>query len=227
MTRRGPKSDAGKLVSSGNALKHGLRSMSPVVARGESQDEWETHRQALVQSFRPAGAMEHLLVDRIANLSWRLGRVARYEADVTATEREGVEREINQVLQLQLEARRYGVYSLAQAEENVAMAESEAATAAEDNADEQTMRKCSRELFQAKDVLTTVSTLQRRTEALRALPGSEEIEKICRYEAHLERSMFRTMKELQRLQENRVGSPPIAVDVKVRHEPKTFDMEEA
>jgi len=46
-------------------------------------------------------------------------------------------------------------------------------------------------------------------------PGSEDLPKISRYEAHLERCVYRALHELQRLQTARVGfiSPTLAVDV--------------
>ena len=64
-----------------------------------------------------------------------------------------------------------------------------------------------------KRVLTQLD----RGRRLRLLPGDEDLDKITRYEAHLERCLYRALHELQRLQAMRVGliSPPIAVDVNV------------
>ena len=51
----------------------------------------------------------------------------------------------------------------------------------------------------------------------RLLPSGEELDKISRYEAHLERCLYRALHELQRLQAARDGlvPPPMAVDVNV------------
>lgn len=50
----------------------------------------------------------------------------------------------------------------------------------------------------------------------RLLPASEDLDKISRYEAHLERCLYRALHELQRLQAVRSGTiPPIAIDVNV------------
>jgi hypothetical protein len=48
----------------------------------------------------------------------------------------------------------------------------------------------------------------------RLLPGSDDIDKVSRYETHLERCLYRTFHELQRLQARRAGAiaPPVAVD---------------
>jgi len=53
------------------------------------------------------------------------------------------------------------------------------------------------------------------------LPGDEVLEKVSRYEAALERSLFKTVHELQRLQAVRAGAPllpPAAVDVELHRE---------
>jgi hypothetical protein len=65
--------------------------------------------------------------------------------------------------------------------------------------------------IERKRVLTQLD----RGRRLRLLPGSQDLEKIGRYEAHLERCLYRAMHELQRFQAARAGliPPPLAVDV--------------
>lgn len=46
---------------------------------GESSDEWETHRRALVEALAPAGPLETALAERVASAVWRLRRVTTYE----------------------------------------------------------------------------------------------------------------------------------------------------
>ena len=76
----GPKSDEGRDVVKLNALRHGLRSVQTVVP-GESPDDWEGHRAALVDDLKPFGVLELALVEQVAAGLWRLGRVLRFEAD--------------------------------------------------------------------------------------------------------------------------------------------------
>ena len=84
MVRRGPNTERGKAASSPNAIKHGLRSDAPVIPELESFDEWDRHRAGTVASFAPEGYSETDFAERIASLSWRLKRVARYETEMTA-----------------------------------------------------------------------------------------------------------------------------------------------
>ena len=62
-----------------------------------------------------------------------------------------------------------------------------------------------------KQVLTQLD----RGRRLRLLPESNDLEKISRYEAHIERGIYRALHELQRLQAARDGfiSAPLEVDV--------------
>jgi hypothetical protein len=80
----GPSTDGGKAVIAKNALKHGLRSNSPVVP-GEKADEWSAFQAGIVESLNPIGALEHELAFRIASLYWRLRRVSRFETTATTT----------------------------------------------------------------------------------------------------------------------------------------------
>jgi hypothetical protein len=86
----GPNTTDGKVVVSRNAIRHGLLSWKPTIPGLESEEDWETHLEMTLESLSPVGHTEILLSERAALLLWRLGRVARYEREVTAN---GLERE--------------------------------------------------------------------------------------------------------------------------------------
>lgn len=52
------------------------------VIPGERADDWESHRAGIVASLGPVDELEAEVVDRIAQLTWRLRRVLRYETGV-------------------------------------------------------------------------------------------------------------------------------------------------
>jgi hypothetical protein len=91
MPRRKPTSDVGTALARFNALRHGITSSAPVIPGVESAEEWEAHYNAIVDAAAPQGGMESMLAGRIAILSWRLQRVARYECTAIAVGRERVE----------------------------------------------------------------------------------------------------------------------------------------
>jgi hypothetical protein len=70
----GPRSQRGKNASKRNALKHAI--FCKVVAlQGESQAEVNYWVIELRKYFKPEGALEDILVDKIAALFWRQRRV--------------------------------------------------------------------------------------------------------------------------------------------------------
>lgn len=76
----GPVTPEGKARSARNAVKHGLRA-SAVVIPGESAEEWNEHRDGVLATLAPTNALEESLVERIAEITWRMRRVASTEAD--------------------------------------------------------------------------------------------------------------------------------------------------
>ena len=77
----GPKTTAGKTAAARNAITHGLSAQAITVA-DEDPRAWDAHRDALYQHFAPVGPIEDQLVERIAVCAWRLIRVARIETSV-------------------------------------------------------------------------------------------------------------------------------------------------
>jgi hypothetical protein len=83
-TATGPRTDAGKAVSSMNSLKHGLTART-VVLRGENQADFDRLHEQLLAEHAPAGTLETELVAEIAACLWRLQRARRYESTVLET----------------------------------------------------------------------------------------------------------------------------------------------
>lgn len=78
--KRGPKTSQGKARVRLNAVRHGLCATVPVIPGVERLEEWEAHRAAIFESLAPVGHLETVLGERVAQLLWRLNRVAAYEA---------------------------------------------------------------------------------------------------------------------------------------------------
>jgi hypothetical protein len=74
----GPKTDDGKARSSMNALRHGLTA-GQVVLPHEDEDDYETLREGMLESYAPADAAELAIVEELVNAYWRLMRLHRVE----------------------------------------------------------------------------------------------------------------------------------------------------
>ena len=67
-----------------NATRHGIRSPAPVVPGLEKAEDWEEHRDGVLESLSPEGQSELVLAERVALLSWRLHRVTCFETESIA-----------------------------------------------------------------------------------------------------------------------------------------------
>src|SRR5512138_2216086 len=72
----GPRTPEGREKAAQNALKHGLFTRETVI-RGEDQQEFEEHREKLLNQLIPGTPLEEDLAERVVDLSWRLKRAAR------------------------------------------------------------------------------------------------------------------------------------------------------
>ena len=70
----GPRTAAGKERSKLNAVKHGIFSKA-VVLPNEPRSEFDSMFRHLRNDLQPNGALEEMLVDRLADLTWRRRRL--------------------------------------------------------------------------------------------------------------------------------------------------------
>ena len=93
----GPKTQAGKEVARWNATRHGIRSPAPVIPGLEKPEDWEDHRDGVLENLLPEGHLELVLAERVALLTWRLHRVTRYERETIALSQEKVEDDLDEI----------------------------------------------------------------------------------------------------------------------------------
>jgi hypothetical protein len=94
LAKGGPATQEGKEVVKWNATRHGIRSPAPVVPGVEKAEDWEEHRDGVLESLSPEGHLETVLAERVALLSWRLNRVTRYETESIALYQEQIEEDL-------------------------------------------------------------------------------------------------------------------------------------
>jgi hypothetical protein len=94
LAKGGPATHEGKEVVRWNATRHGIRSPAPVVPGVEKAEDWEEHRDGVLESLQPEGHLELVLAERVALLSWRLLRVTRYETEAISLYQERVENDL-------------------------------------------------------------------------------------------------------------------------------------
>ena len=80
----GPRTAEGKAISRQNALQWGLCATEIPVLPGEDPDDFDALRSELHEHYKPTPGIEEALVDHLASLLWRLGRVHRIETGIFA-----------------------------------------------------------------------------------------------------------------------------------------------
>jgi hypothetical protein len=196
----GPKTPEGKAAVRMNALKHGLLSQE-ILLPGEDEEALRGLGERLRDELQPVGELENLLVDRIITSYWRLRRLGRVEAGIFAWELYGelarrAQEEAKSLRKYPLDPRR--VIPTITDEEKYQEARSEA------------------QEMEAKQEAET-ATLGRTF--IRDADGANAFSTLSRYETAIERSLYKALHELQRLQAARGADgnapPPVAIDVDV------------
>jgi hypothetical protein len=121
----GPRTEAGKVRVSMNALKYGLYcdrlSYAAMVLLGEDPDEYTKILNGLIASLAPQNEHQHMMVEDLALLRWERCRNQRAQTGLIGQERSRVERERRKVRlhygneipeALQAEVLEHGTYSL-------------------------------------------------------------------------------------------------------------------
>lgn len=202
----GPTTAHGKARVAQNAITHGLLSQDTLLPDEDPQG-LQTLADALRAEWNPEGAQEHLLVDMMIRAAWRLGRLARVETGLFAWEHLGILAE-----RAGRAARSYergAVDAFSEKYEQPTITDSE---------------KHQTAMTHAKRLTTLRDESPAATLGLTFIRGSSGVDafsKLSRYEATIERSYYRALHELQRLQQTRLGKyvpPPLAVDLTVNGE---------
>ena len=92
----GPRTEEGKEIARWNSTRHGIRSPAPVVPGLEQPEDWQEHREGVLENLSPEGRLELVLAERVALLSWRLHRVTRYETEAISIAQQAIENDIHE-----------------------------------------------------------------------------------------------------------------------------------
>jgi hypothetical protein len=188
----GPRTEEGKSQSRRNALKHGILISAVLITKGSGAEdcaEFEQLLDSLHRDLAPVGALEEILVEKIAVCWWRQKRALQCEAGLV---RKRFAAEVKDV------ARREMVFA--------DVTESEALPDNEEEFDDDGERS---EIKRALEDLDPVMDNLR-------LPRGAELDRILRYETTVQRQLAYAIDQLERLQRSRKGEhvpAPVSVQV--------------
>jgi hypothetical protein len=185
----GPKTPNGKVAIRYNATKHGLLSRE-ILLPGEDKAALRELDELLREELQPVGDLENLLIDRIVAAHWRLRRLGRVEAGIFSWQLYGELLE-----RVQGEAQTYERSSIADFVET----QDGLSTRITDEQKHQEALSKAQEIKAKQDAET--ATLGRTF--IRDADKANAFSKLSRYETTIERSLYRALHELQRLQATR------------------------
>ena len=198
----GPRTVEGKRKVALNAVKHGLLS-EQVVLPNEDEHEFVDFRRRLKDALSPVGELEEMLLGTIAASAWRLRRVIRVErglfvayiaenARPTAA-KEDEERVVHGTISVHMGDVTEESAKAAEAERRADEAEQQA-RAAEQRA------KAAERLLEETDAMRAAGDAEVGRAFMADAEGIDAFSRLSRYEAHIQRSMFKALEELRRLQ---------------------------
>ena len=196
----GPKTPEGKAAVRLNALKHGL--LSQVILLPEEDEEALRELGERVRNeLQPVGELENLQVERIVSGYWRLRRLGRVEAGIFVSQRLEVLAD-----QAQREADQYEFHPTDTLLEAMRVKKEDLEKY------EEALERVRRIRGEQGDESATLGRI-----FVRDADKANAFSKLFRYETTIERSIYRALHELQRLQAARRADgnapPPVAIDV--------------
>jgi len=188
-----------------NALKHGMLCREYFLLPWEDELEYDEMGMELYSHFKPEGAMEEWLLEKIVNSIWRLRRAEKWEADIFM-------KRVADLLGYRPNPYRKLVYTFTQPDSSPS---SEAAAAPD---------------RQESDRLPVLPGPYDIAHAIEVdTQSGNAIEKVRRHESSLEKSLSQYLRELERLQAKRkaLSWAKLSADGSVPKEPSGDEMEAA
>jgi hypothetical protein len=199
----GPRTPEGKDAVRLNALRHGLLSRETLLP-GEDEEALRGLGERLRDELQPIGELENLLVDRIIASYWRLRRLGRVEASIFAWEH---------YEELAKRAKREA-YVYEKRFSELGRPASVLVTVADESKHGDALKRVQQMRTKQDEDTTTIGQT-----FVHDANGANVFSKLSRYETAIERSLYKALHELQRLQAaRRAGGsapPPAAIDVDV------------
>jgi hypothetical protein len=183
---------------------------------GEDEEALRELDERLKDELQPVGGLENLLVDRIVASYWRLSHLGRVEAGIFAWELYGELAE-----RARQEARSYTKQGsrFEDLDEDLRKEISRAIATSTITITDQEKHQGAVSKAREMDAKREAETATLGLTFIRDADGANAFSKLSRYEATIERSLYKALHELQRLQAARRADggvpPPASIDVNV------------
>lgn len=216
----GPRTKKGKAITRLNALKHGLTAQD-VLLSGENERAFEELCERLKIELCPEGVLESQLVERVAIALWRLRRVYRVEAGIFASQASFMGRnlampDLDKNASTELIKRLKSVLER-RAQPVLFKHNRPILDIREDVTSEPGQEPAGSPAISTRETVIEQEQPRLGLAFVEDADGANALTKLSRYEAGLERGLYRALHELQRLQAARKGgvATSLAVDLTI------------
>jgi hypothetical protein len=198
----GPRTASGKAVSRLNALKHGVLA-EDIVLPSEDAEVFASLKSGVYDELQPIGEVENLLVDIVVGNAWRLRRIVRVEKGIFIRKVYG---------QIAADARHQASQHVTEFDSSLArdFALVEAGYGETVVIDDEEAHQAALKRVEEAELVRDGADGTLGQAFIADAAQADALSKLSRYEAHLQRTMFKALSELERLQAARVGSEATA-----------------
>lgn len=187
----GPKTKEGKAIAKLNSMKHGLLSQKMEILPTEDKRDFDELAASLMNDLKPQGELENILVEQIISATWRLRRIQQIETGLL----------VGQYYRVQTE--RANIYTHPEILAEVAVVDS---SLEGKSGYEEAVRRDQ----EIKKILE--SEIPTLGEAFNK--AQDSLSRLSRYQSAIERSLYKALAELERLQSRRrIAEKPVIIDV--------------
>jgi hypothetical protein len=186
----GPKTAKGKAVAKLNSVKHGLLAKNMEILPTENREDFDKLRASLMDDLKPEGELENILMEQIVSATWRLRRIQQIETGLLGWQYFEIQSE-----RANKKARTYEYDPFKRKlilESSLLYNESK-------------LREKEAKEIAESDVPTLGMAFSK---------SQEDLAKLSRYQVAIERSLYKALEELEKLQYKRKSTEkPMIIDI--------------
>jgi hypothetical protein len=186
----GPKTAKGKAIAKLNSVKHGLLAKNMEILPTEDRKDFDKLRASLMDDLKPEGELENILMEQIVSATWRLRRIQQIETGLLGW----------QYFEIQSERanKKAGTYEYDPFKRKLILESSLLYN-------ESKLREKEAKEIAESDVPTLGMAFSK---------SQEDLAKLSRYQVAIERSLYKALEELERLQSKRKSTEkPMIIDI--------------
>ena len=186
----GPKTAKGKAIAKLNSVKHGLLAKNMEILPTENRKDFDKLRAGLMDDLKPEGELENILMEQIVSATWRLRRIQQIETGLLGW----------QYFEIQSERanKKAGTYEYDPFKRKLILESSLLYN-------ESKLREKEAKEIAESDVPTLGMAFSK---------SQEDLAKLSRYQVAIERSLYKALEELEKLQSKRKSTEkPMIIDI--------------